>query len=281
VAPKQKLKFAVFGNPVTHSLSPRIHRLFAEQCGLEVDYRAIEATTATFPTLVAELAASGGRGCNVTVPLKHEAWKLAARSSESAARAKAANTLVFHDSGSWYADSTDGKGLVNHLETLPGCRLRGSRLCLVGAGGAVASVLGALLEAEPKIVFIANRTRERADELVESHSGLGEMATGALEDLDSLEPFDLIINATSLGHSGGAPALEEKWFGAGGLCYDMNYGDAAEPLRRLCRKHRIRYSDGLGMLVGQAALSFKLWTGLSPDSRAVLASLRTPDETRG
>jgi len=281
VAPEQKLRLAVFGNPVSHSLSPRIHRLFAGQCGIEVDYRAIEATIASFPTRVAELAAGGGRGCNVTVPFKHEAWKLARRSSEAATRAKAANTLVFHDTKEWYADSTDGKGLVNHLETLPGCRLEGARLCLIGAGGAAASVLGALLETKPEIVFIANRTRDRAAELVASYRGLGDMATGALQDLNSLEPFNLIINATSLGHSGGAPALEAEWFEPEGLCYDMNYGVAAEPLRRLCRELRINYSDGLGMLVGQAALSFKLWTGQAPDPWAVLTTLRKSSDTCG
>lgn len=281
MAPEQKLKLAVFGNPVIHSLSPRIHRFFAGQCGIEVDYRAIEASAASFPTRVAELAAAGGRGCNVTAPFKHEAWKLARTSSEAASRARAANTLVFHDTGEWYADSTDGKGLVNYLETLPGCRLERARLCLVGAGGAAASVLGALLEAKPEIVFIANRSRDRAVELVESYHGLGEMATGALQDLNSQEPFDLIINATSTGHSGGAPVLEAKWFEPGGLCYDMNYGAAAEPLRRFCRKRLIRYSDGLGMLVGQAALSFELWTGLSPDPWAVLKSLRESDGARG
>ncbi|MBT8046897.1 MAG: shikimate dehydrogenase [Xanthomonadales bacterium] len=268
------MKLAVFGNPVAHSLSPRIHRLFAGQCGLDVDYRAIEANRESFPALVARLAAGGGRGCNITVPLKHEAWKLAARSSECATRARAANTLVFNDAEDWYADSTDGNGLVNHLETLPGCALAGSRLCLIGAGGAAASVLGALLEAGPDIVFIANRTRDRAAEVVDAHSGLGVMRIGTNQDLASCEPFDLIINATSLGHDGDAPALEPAWLKPDGLCYDMNYGGAADPLRRLCQEKGIRYSDGLGMLVGQAALSFTLWTGMTPDAQAVLEILR-------
>lgn len=269
------MRLAVFGKPVIHSLSPRIHGLFADQCGLNIDYRAIEATPANFPGLVAGLAESGGRGCNITAPLKHEAWKLAGRCSESASLAHAANTLVFDGPGSIYADSTDGMGLVNDLNSLPGCRLRGARICLLGAGGAAASVLGALLGSQPEIVYIANRTRSRAMELARSHSGLGELDFGTPADLDTAAPFDLIINATSLGHGGEATALSPAWFTAQGFCYDMNYGDAARPLQALCKKECVPYSDGLGMLVSQAALSFSLWTGQTPDTIRVLQELRT------
>ena len=269
------MRLAVFGKPVIHSLSPRIHGLFADQCGLKIEYRAIEATPETFPGLVAGLAQSGGRGCNITAPLKHEAWKLAGRCSESASRARAANTLVFDGPGNFYADSTDGMGLVNDLNSLPGCRLSGARICLLGAGGAAASVLGALLGVRPAIVYIANRTRSRAVELARSHSGLGKLDFGTPADLDTVAPFDLIINATSLGHGGDAPALSPAWFTSRGFCYDMNYADAARPLQALCRKEGIPYSDGLGMLVGQAALSFSLWTGQTPDTASVLEELRT------
>jgi len=137
------IKLAVFGKPVVHSLSPRIHGMFADQCGLEVDYRAIEATPESFPGLVAGLAGSGGRGCNITVPLKRDAWKLAGRCSESASRAQAANTLLFDGADDWYADSTDGMGLVNDLRSISACRLSGARLCLLGAGGAHEIVAGA------------------------------------------------------------------------------------------------------------------------------------------
>lgn len=277
MASEPQIKLAVFGKPVIHSLSPRIHNLFADQCGLQVDYQAIEATPESFPALVAELAGNGGRGCNITAPLKQDAWKLAGRSSESASRARAANTLVFEDSTTWYADSTDGEGLVNHLRSIPGCRLHGARLCLLGAGGAAASVLGALLGMEPESVFIANRTKDRATELAQSHSDLGTVDTGTPEDLASQPPFDMLINATSLGHGGGAPRLSPEWLTPGGFCYDMNYASAAEPLRQLCRKKGIRYSDGLGMLVGQAALSFTLWTGQAPDTAEVMKILRTAE----
>jgi len=270
------IKLAVFGKPVVHSLSPRIHGLFADQCGLEVDYQAIEATPESFPGLVTGLAGSGGRGCNITVPLKHDAWKLAGRCSESASRAQAANTLVFDGANDWYADSTDGMGLVNDLRSISACRLSGARLCLIGAGGAAASVLGALLRSGPDSVLIANRTKERAMKLSQAHSDLGKIDICTPAELDSQAPFDLVINATStsLGHGGKAPELSPSWFKPDGLCYDMNYGKAAEPLRQLCLESNIRYSDGLGMLVAQAALSFELWTDQAPDPAEVLASLR-------
>jgi shikimate dehydrogenase len=268
------IKLAVFGNPVTQSLSPRIHGMFADQCGLEVDYRAIQATEESFPGLVRELAGAGGRGCNITAPLKHDAWKMAGRCSESANRARAANTLVFHGADEWYADSTDGMGLVSDLHSIPGCSLRGARHCLIGAGGAAASVLGALLRSKPESVLIVNRTKERAEELARAHSDLGKIDTCAPGEAGSRAPFDLVINATSLGHGGEAPALSRSWLTADGLCYDMNYGIASEPLRTHCLKNGIRYSDGLGMLVGQAALSFRLWTDRNPNAAEVLGELR-------
>lgn len=269
------IRLAVFGRPVRRSLSPRIHSLFASQAGLQVDYRAIEATPETFPDLVSELAASGGRGCNVTVPLKQDAWRLADRASDSALRAHAANTLVFYRAGELYADNTDGQGLVADLQSTGGVRLAGTRICLLGAGGAAAGVLGALLRAEPVSLVIANRTRERAGQLAESHADLGRVDVCSPDNVDANGPFDLVINATSLGHEGGAPDIDPGWLEPGGLVYDMNYGQAAQPLLRQCEVRGIRYADGLGMLVRQAALSFRLWTGISPDPSPVLKQLRS------
>ena len=268
------IKLAIFGKPVVHSFSPRIHYLFADQCGLDVDYQAIEATPESFPGLVADLARNGGRGCNITVPLKRGAWKLASRCSEDASRAQAANTLVFHGANDWYAHSTDGPGLVNDLQSIPGCSLPGARLCLLGAGGAAASVLNALLCSGPESVLIANRTKDRALVLAQAHSDLGKINICTPDEPGSMEPFDLVINATSLGHRGAAPELSPSWLKPDGLCYDMNYGKAAEPLRQLCLESSIRYSDGLGMLVAQAALSFQLWTDQVPDTAKVLMALR-------
>jgi len=276
VAAELLIRLAVFGKPVAHSLSPRIHGMFADQCGLEVEYRAIEATPESFPGQVADLAGSGGRGCNITVPLKRDAWKLAGRCSENASRAQAANTLVFDGADDWYADSTDGMGLVNDLQSIPGCSLPGARLCLIGAGGAAASVLGALLRSGPESVLIANRTKDRALELAQTHSDLGKIDICTPAELDSMAPFDLVINATSLGHGGASPELSSAWFRPDGICYDMNYGKAAEPLRRVCLERNIHFSDGLGMLVTQAALSFRLWTDQAPDTEEVLIALRGP-----
>jgi len=266
------IRLAVFGKPVAQSLSPRIHRDFARQFGIEVDYRAIEATPGSFPRQVRELRASGGLGCNVTVPLKREAWQLADRCSNGATRAEAANTLVFNSE--IYADNTDGRGLVDDLSRQPGARIEGARICLLGAGGAAAGILGALLGAQPALVVIANRTPAAAMELAERHADLGELETCALGDIVTHGPFDLLINATSQGHHGEAPAVSREWFEPGGLCYDLNYGPAALPLRRVCEAEGIVYADGLGMLVGQAALSFQLWTGKLPDVQPVLAALR-------
>jgi shikimate dehydrogenase len=233
----------------------------------------------TFPDLVARLARNGGTGCNITAPLKHEAWKLAGQRSENALRAQAANTLVFRGAGGlhsadWYADSTDGEGLVRDLQTLPGCRLCGTRIAILGAGGAAASVLGALLNAQPELVYVANRTRARAEALARSHAGLGAVDFGTPGDLDTLAPFNLVINATSGGLGGNTVHLSKAWFGPGGICYDMNYAAASIPLAGSCKNSGIPYFDGLGMLVGQAALSFNLWTGKSPDTLAVLEVLR-------
>jgi len=266
------IRLAVFGQPIAHSLSPRIHAEFARQLGLRVEYLAIEASLQSFPAQVRALAAAGGRGCNVTVPLKHAAWTLAARCSDRAERARAANTLLFD--GNIFADNTDGEGLVNDLLTLPGAVLAGARVCLLGAGGAAAGVLAALLQAGPEGIVIANRTLERAEELVSRHADLGPLQSCVPEDIPRQAPFDLFINATSHGHRGSAPALEPEWFKPGGFCYDLNYGEAARPLQRACAAAGIDYSDGLGMLVHQAALSFALWTGRKPAVAPVLEGLR-------
>lgn len=270
---QELIRLAVFGRPVKHSLSPRIHSAFAAQFGLSIDYRAIEATAESFPKRVAKLAWDGGRGCNVTVPLKHAAWRLADRCSPEAERAQAANTLRF-DSDGLYATNTDGAGLVNDLEKIIGFELRGRKVCLLGAGGAARGVLGALLGRQPKSVTVSNRTVDRALALADRYSDLGEVQGTSLDAAASRGPFDLVINATAQGHRGQAPGLDGNWFSPAALCYDMNYGHAAAPLARRCSKLDVRYSDGLGMLVAQAALSFESWTGKKPDTLPVLEDLR-------
>ena len=268
------IRLALFGQPVAQSLSPRIHGLFARQLALRVDYRAVEATPGSLPRQVRELARSGARGCNATVPCKHAAWSLATRCSDAASLAQAANTLVFEHETGIFADNTDGQGLVNDLLRLVGSTLHGARVCVLGAGGAAAGILAALLNAHPTCVLIANRTAERARQLAARHADLGRIDTCDPAEIGRHGPFELIINATSQGHQGAAPILSAAWFASGGLCYDLNYGKAAAPLQRVCDEADIRYSDGLGMLVGQAALSFTLWTGQLPDAAPVLKELR-------
>lgn len=268
------IRLAVFGQPIRQSLSPRIHSSFARQCGLEIDYRAIEATAETFTSQVSQLAAEGGLGCNVTLPFKMDAWKLAAVSSDSARRARAANTLLFEAEG-WYADNTDGGGLINDLRDGAQVNLSGKRVCLLGAGGAAAGVLGALLKAGPNSVIVANRTGSKAQELAGLHADLGDVQGIDLDGLEKHAPFDLFVNATSQGHHGQAPTVSASWFTDQALCYDMNYGKASQALSEHCTQAGIRYRDGLGMLVGQAALSFELWTGVTPETKAVLDELRS------
>lgn len=267
------IRLAVFGQPVAQSLSPRIHRAFARQFGLDVEYTAIEATPDSFGPQVEALAKEGGRGCNVTVPFKNAAWRLATTASDDANRAEAANTLVF-TAADWFADNTDGGGLVDDLAQNLAFELAGRRICLLGAGGAAGGVLAALLRQGPSSLTIANRTADRARCLAERHADLAPVTTVGLGALEDAGPFDLVVNATSLGHGGDAPELAPGLFGEGGLCYDMNYGAASRPLRALCEAMGVRYSDGLGMLVGQAARSFHVWTGKAPDTAPVLAALR-------
>jgi shikimate dehydrogenase len=268
------IRLAVFGHPVTHSLSPAIHRRFAAQTGLEIDYRAIDARPGNFLQKARELAADGGRGCNVTVPLKHAAWQAAARRSAAAKRAEAANTLVFEAIDDWLADNTDGRGLVRDLARhLPG-GLAGRRILLAGAGGAAAGILVDLLQAAPAELHIVNRSPERAAALALRYADLGTIRSGGLASLASRGAFDLVVNATSAGHRGTCLDLAAGLFLPGGLCYDLNYGRSSQPLRQQCAVRGIAYRDGLGMLVEQAGLSFELWTGHAPDCAAVLAALR-------
>ena len=269
------IRLAVFGSPVAHSLSPSIHRRFAHQCGLAVDYRAIEASEATFDQQVRDFANSGARGCNITLPFKHRAWKLARRCSPSAVRAEAANTLIFETQDDWLADNTDGRGLMKDLELAGIGPLARRRILILGAGGATSGILGDLLDQGPAEVVIGNRSAERATDLAGKFGASGRARGSGFKGLDDERAFHLVINATSLGHSGEVPPLSPRWFAAGALCYDLNYGKAAAPLRDYCERNGIAYRDGLGMLVGQAAVSFNLWTGRQPDSGAVLREMQS------
>lgn len=268
------IHLALFGRPVRHSLSPRIHSDFGKQSFLGARYDAIDTGPGELADALREFAAAGGSGCNITLPLKHEAMALASRCSGAVERAGAANTLSLDGQGGWDADNTDGVGLRRDLQRVPELKLRGKDIAIVGAGGAVAGVLGELLATDPAKIRIFNRTAQRAEALADSHAELGPVEGGGLAALAGAGPFSLLINATSLGHAGAVPELNEDLFAPGGICYDLNYGRAAEPLAQWAREHRIRYRDGLGMLVEQAAESFRLWTGFVPNAAMTLERLR-------
>lgn len=264
------IRLAVFGQPVKQSLSPRIHRLFAEQAGLVVDYRAIECPPGGLGEALETLAERGGRGCNVTLPLKQEAMTLAELRSERVELAGAANTLTRTETG-WSAENTDGTGLVADLLRL-GLDPAGRRVALIGAGGAAAGVTAALLAAKPATLAIFNRTAERARDLANRHRHLGPVTGHGLDALAS-ERFDLVLNATSQGHAGGLPPVHPDLFETDAHLYDLNYGPAAHPLQAWAQDHDIPYSPGIGMLVGQAAESFRIWTGVEPELEVVIEAL--------
>jgi shikimate dehydrogenase len=260
-------RYAVIGNPVAHSKSPWIHAEFARSTGQSLDYGRIEAPLDAFARTVAAFRASGGSGCNVTVPFKSEAYSLATVPSARARAAQAANTLRF-EGEAVHADNTDGVGLVNDLERNLGRRIGGARVLLMGAGGAAQGVMGPLLEAKPALLMIANRTAAKARQLAERFP---PARGGGYDELEGR--FDLVINATSAGLADEMPALPAEVFARGALAYDMLYGRET-PFLRAARAAGATPSDGLGMLVEQAAESFFIWRGVRPDTRAVLAALR-------
>ncbi len=269
-APTRAYRLAVFGAPIKQSKSPLIHTMFGQQAGLEIHYDAREAPAGTLAEALGVLAAEGGVGANITAPLKQEAMRLATSVSSRVRRAGAANTLSLTENG-WRADTTDGAGLVADLERL-GLSPGGVSIHILGAGGATAGILAALLEAGARRVDIYNRTAATAVALAEAHADLGEVKGQGFDALPG-RAADLVLNATSLGHHGQAPPLHREMFANGAACYDLNYGTAAAPVLAWCAEQGIPAFDGLGMLVGQAAVSFETWTGFRPDPAPVLQAL--------
>ncbi len=261
-------RYAVIGNPVAHSKSPWIHAEFARAAGHDIEYSRIEAPLDAFAQAVERFRAAGGKGANVTVPFKQQAFALCNRVSARARLAKAANTLVFADS---FGDNTDGVGLVRDISWNLGLPLKGKRLLLLGAGGAAQGVVGALLEAGVAQLAVANRTVSKAQALAARFPGASACGYDALRG----QSFDLVINATSAGLTGDAPSLPDGLLNPQTLAYDMVYGRDT-PFLAAARKAGARAADGLGMLVEQAAESFFVWRGVRPETRPVLAKLRGP-----
>ena len=269
-------QYAVMGNPVAHSKSPQIHTLFAAHTLQDMAYRAILVEPGCLPDAVAEFTSTGGRGLNITVPFKEDAWALAAQRSARAERAGAVNTLVLHETGRHFGDNTDGAGLVRDLCDNHAATLHNARLLLVGAGGAARGVVEPLLQARPKLLVIANRTPGKAVELARAFCDLGHVEGCGLPDLEG-QPFDIIINATAASLAGEVPALPDSIVTPASWCYDMMYGDRPTAFMDWAlARGAARALDGLGMLVEQAAESFYLWRKVRPDTAPVIAALRKP-----
>ncbi len=266
-------QYVVFGNPISHSKSPLIHRLFAQQTGQQLEYHTLLAPLDDFAGAARHFFTQG-RGANVTVPFKEDAYRLCDSLTERAQRAGAVNTLSKQADGRLLGDNTDGAGLVRDLTVNAGVSLKGKRILLLGAGGAVRGALEPLLAQRPASVVIANRTVEKAERLAELFADLGPVSASGFDWLQ--ESVDLIINATSASLSGELPPIAGSLIEPGKtVCYDMMYGKEPTPFCRWASEHGAALVlDGLGMLAEQAAEAFYLWRGVRPDSAPVLAELR-------
>ena len=266
--------YAVFGNPVAHSKSPLIHRFFARQTGQRLHYQAVLVPTGQFVAALDRFQALGGKGLNITLPFKGEAWAAANHRSARAERCGSVNTLWFDNAGRRCGETTDGLGLMRDLARL-GMEVRGRRVLILGAGGAVRGVLADVLAQAPSELVIANRTISRGVELLQHlAAGDGAQVCGYLA-LAGRE-FDLIINGTSMVLHGELPPLPAGILAAGGACYDMVYGDVDTVFCRWARDQRAAaVSDGLGMLVEQAAESFRIWRGVRPETAVIIERLRS------
>jgi shikimate dehydrogenase len=266
-------RYAVFGHPIKHSKSPRIHRLFAEQTGQSLHYGAQEVTSEQFLDAVNAFFADGGKGLNCTVPLKELAFAFAERTTSRAAFSKAVNTLALQPDGSILGDNTDGQGLVTDLVHNHALNLKNTKILILGAGGAARGIIGPLIEQDPTGVVIANRTAEKAVSLAAEFAELGPIQGCGFGELKMLQ-FDLILNATSASLSGQLPPLPEGLLAEHGSCYDLAYGNEPTAFVRWGQAHRaVKSLDGLGMLVEQAAEAFYLWRGIRPETRSVIELL--------
>lgn len=260
-------RYAVFGNPIAHSKSPRIHALFAAQTGQDLQYEAILAPSTGFAATVTAFAGVGGKGANVTVPFKEDACRLATELTPRARAAGAVNTLSFEGT-TIRGDNTDGAGLVRDILHTLNTTIAGRRVLLLGAGGAARGVILPLLEQQPARLFIANRTADKARQLATTFGIEG----GGFDALAG-QSFDLVINATAAGLADAVLPLPSFLFAPGCLAYEMLYGRETAFMAQ-ARAAGATVSDGLGMLVEQAAEAFFVWRGVRPETGPVLAALR-------
>ncbi len=268
-------KYAVIGNPISHSKSPLIHSEFAKQTEQDLEYTAIEVPQDALESSLSQLRdILKLKGINITVPFKEQAWQLVENQSNRAKRAGAINTLVFNDDGSMYGDNTDGVGLCRDLTDNNSIELRGKRILLLGAGGAARGVVEPLLGYDPLELFVANRTASKAHALADLFSDLGHIRGGGFEDIKP--PYDVVINATAASLQGEVPPLPDDLLAENAACYDMMYSDSDTAFISWAKQHgAARTIDGLGMLVEQAAEAFRLWRGVMPDTRSVMPLIRS------
>ena len=265
-------RYALVGHPVEHSRSPLIHTVFARQTGQHLTYEIIDAEPPAFETAVRGFGAAGGKGMNVTVPHKEAAFALCSRSSEAATAAGAVNTISIAD-GVLTGHNTDGIGFIRDLTVNLRQSLAGARIVVLGAGGAARGIIGPLLKENPSELTLANRTKERADELVAKLGG-SLLVARTFAELADLAPADFLINATSAGLKGEAPPFPASLIGPQSFCYDLVYSVNDTPFVVWARKHGAgRAVQGWGMLIEQAAESFFIWRGVRPDTKPILKQL--------
>jgi shikimate dehydrogenase len=272
--------YAVFGHPINHSKSPRIHQLFAEQTQQSLTYTAQDVPAESFNSAINTFFELGGKGINCTVPLKELAWQRADTLSKRAQFSKAVNTLALQDDGTLLGDNTDGLGLVADLTINHAIPLLNSRILILGAGGASRGIIEPLMEQSPSLIVIANRTVEKAITLSTEFSQLGNISGSAYDGIKN-QQFDLILNATSASLTGELPPLMDTLLAKNGCCYDLAYGNKPTPFVNWGKSHGAEKSlDGLGMLVEQAAEAFYIWRGIRPETSNIIELLNSERELK-
>lgn len=267
-------RYAVFGNPIKHSKSPQIHTLFAEQTKQPLIYTAELVKVGQFNQAVKHFIKNHGKGLNITVPFKEDAWACATQRSARAQRAGAVNTLMVKADGALYGDTTDGVGLIRDLLQNHSIQIKAKAILIVGAGGAVRGVIEAMLSLQPASLLIANRTKQKAKQLADDFSELGNIKGCGLNEINKLD-FDIVINGTSASLKGDLPPLPDSIFKNDSCSYDMMYAAQATPFMQWSTNNgATNVFDGLGMLVEQAAESFYLWRNVRPETKSVIRHIR-------
>ena len=266
--------YAVLGNPVKHSKSPQIHLLFAKEMGITLEYNAIEVPNDELSTYVNLFSSQGGKGLNITVPFKENAYKLCTEITSRALESGSVNTIKFDTETNIIGDTTDGEGFINDLRKNYGINLQNKSILILGAGGTVKSIIERLVPEEIKNVVIVNRTLSRAEELEKKFKNKIDIKSFSYETLP-IDIFDVIINGTSLSLSSEVPPVSRNIINKNTFCYDLMYSsDKTVFIKWAIENGALRAADGLGMLVEQAAESFFIWHGVKPNTAKVIEALK-------